>query len=91
MAIVGQVKDAINAIQTEAIDLAILDVNLNGEWSSGIADALIDHNIPFVFSTGYGKSAIDGRYRERPILNKPIRKREFAQTLAKLLPGKGSR
>ena len=82
VATVAREQDAIDAIQTETIDLAILDVNLGGERSYAIADAFNDRKIPFVFSTGYGESAIESRYREWPILNKPFRKEELAQILA---------
>jgi hypothetical protein len=37
----------------ETIDLAILDVNLNGKKSFSVADALVAKGVPFVFSTGY--------------------------------------
>ncbi len=46
--------------QTGTFDLAVLDVNINGQLSFPIAEILKSRNIPFVFATGYS-------LRERPI------------------------
>lgn len=40
--------------RTADAQLAILDINLNGEESYPIADVLRGRGIPFIFSTGYG-------------------------------------
>lgn len=54
-------------------DFAVLDMNLRGTVSFGIAEALKKTGIPFVFVTGYG-SAIElpDELRDVPILTKPI-------------------
>jgi hypothetical protein len=36
-------------------DVAVLDVNLSGQKSFPIADALVARSVPFAFSTGYHK------------------------------------
>ena len=38
-----------------AYDLAVLDVNINGQFSYPIASNLRERGIPFVFATGYGR------------------------------------
>lgn len=47
------VAQAIRLIDSQTFDLAILDVNLNGNPSYPIADALSALGVPFAFSTGY--------------------------------------
>ena len=87
-AIVGpaaSVNQALAMIETEAIDVAVLDVNLNGEMSYPIADALVAHAVPFVFVTGYDKNRMLDGYRCFPILQKPFHRSELTDTLAKLL------
>jgi CheY-like chemotaxis protein len=84
VATVGREKDAVDTIHGGAVDLAILDVNLGGGRSYGIANALVDRNIPFVFLTGYGEGALEEPYRGRPILRKPFRKDELEQALANI-------
>ena len=90
-AIVGPaagVNQALAMIEAEAIDVAVLDVNLNGEMSYSIADALATRGVPFVFVTGYDKNRILEGYRTSPVLQKPFHRAEFADTLTKLLAPK---
>lgn len=41
------------ALQKQAPQIAILDVNISGELSFPVADLLNERNIPIVFVTGY--------------------------------------
>ena len=87
-AVVGpasSVNQALAMIDAEAIDAAVLDVNLNGQMSYPIADALAARGVPFVFSTGYGKDRLLDRYRIFPVMQKPFHRSELNDTLAKLL------
>lgn len=54
-------------------DSALLDVNLHGEPSYPVADALAERQVRFVFMTGYGAEAIDEAYRHHPRCEKPVR------------------
>jgi len=70
-AVVGpavSVKQALAMIDAEAIDVAVLDVNLNGQLSYPIADALAARGVPFVFSTGYDKDRMLDGYKTFPVL-----------------------
>jgi CheY-like chemotaxis protein len=90
-AVVGpaaSVKQALAMIDAEAIDVAVLDVNLNGQMSYPIADALATRGVPFVFSTGYDKDTLLDGYRIFPVLQKPFRRSELSDALAKLLTPK---
>ncbi len=64
----------------------MLDVNLGGETSFRIADALALRSIPFVFSTGYGKYGIEARFGDRPVLGKPYSDEQLGKALRSLLP-----
>ncbi|VXC90114.1 CheY-like chemotaxis protein [Burkholderia sp. 8Y] len=75
--IVGPVATAREAValleeDNRHIDAAILDVDLNGEKSYPVADALTLRHITFVFATGYGAEALDFPYRQCPRLQKPL-------------------
>jgi DNA-binding NtrC family response regulator len=90
-AVVGpasSVNQALAMIDAEAIDAAVLDVNLNGQMSYPIADALAARGVPFVLSTGYDKDTLRDDYRTFPALQKPIQRSELSDTLAKLLTPK---
>lgn len=68
-----------------AIDVAVLDVNLNGERTDPIAQLLQSRGIPFIFATGYG-SAAKGPGTERvPTLTKPFSKNDLSRALSEAL------
>jgi len=90
-AIVGpasSVNQALAMIDAEAIDAAVLDVNLNGQMSYPIADVLAARSVPFVFSTGYDKDTLLDGYRIFPVLQKPFHRSQLSVVLAKLLTPK---
>jgi CheY-like chemotaxis protein len=68
----GRMDEALQAAKNAEFDLAILDVNLNGEPISPVADALVARGRPFVFATGYGEQGLPETYRNRPTLKKPF-------------------
>jgi DNA-binding response OmpR family regulator len=57
--------------RTADAELAILDINLNGQESYPIADVLRGRGIPFIFSTGYGAGNVKAGYHTVPQLMKP--------------------
>jgi CheY-like chemotaxis protein len=79
---VARLATALEMARHEAIDVAILDVNINGEMSYPIADVLAARGIPFIFSTGYGR--LPPEYRDRPALRKPFRLDDLQRSLAKV-------
>jgi two-component sensor histidine kinase/PAS domain-containing protein len=83
----ARVNQALAMIGAEAIDAAVLDVNLNGEKSYPVADALVALDVPFVFSTGYNKNNLRDGYLGFPILQKPFERSKLGEVLAKLLNG----
>jgi CheY-like chemotaxis protein len=81
----ARVDQAMAMINEEAIDAAVLDMNLNGQMSYSVADALTRRNVPFVFSTGYEKTRLLDSYRSFQVLQKPYQQAELRDALAKLL------
>ncbi|MDB5715022.1 MAG: response regulator [Sphingomonadales bacterium] len=65
------VADAYAALEATQFDIALLDVNLNGNTSMGVAVALKVRGMPFAFTTGYGADGIDIEHRDMPVLTKP--------------------
>lgn len=78
---VNTLADGLALGGSERLDGAVLDLNLNGEQTYPLADALIARGVPFVFITGYDRDSLDRRYSRVPILQKPIE----ADTLEKIL------
>jgi len=67
---------------TEHIDAGILDVNLDGETSFPVADALAQKHIFFLFATGYGGAALGDDYGHYPRCQKPYDPNDLFQRLA---------
>ena len=65
--------------QGPAPDLAILDINLQGEMVYPVADALRAQAIPFLFATRYDAWAIPSAYVDVPRAEKPLALRDLAQ------------
>ncbi|HJP98689.1 MAG TPA: response regulator [Rhodanobacteraceae bacterium] len=86
----SELGDAKAKLSSTAYDAVILDVNLNGARTFGIAQTLAQSHTPFVFSTGYGADGIPAQFRGVPILSKPFSKREVERALAAALDA-GSR
>jgi len=84
----ASVNQALAIIEANAVDVAVLDVNLNGEMSYPIADALAACGVPFVFVTGYDKDRMLSGYQAFPMLQKPFHRAELSATLARLLTPK---
>jgi PAS domain S-box-containing protein len=53
-------------------DAAILDINLGDGLVYSVAEILAARGVPFVFVTGYDAESVDSRFREIPVLQKPI-------------------
>ena len=81
----ARIDEALQAAKNADFDLAILDVNLNGEPISPVADALAARGMPFVFATGYGEQGLPETYRGRPTLKKPFQLDGLKQMLEKAL------
>ena len=70
---VGAVDDALDLLDaTEALDGAVLDINLSGEMVFPVADALQERGVPFVFTTGYDQASIPARYAHVTRCEKPF-------------------
>ena len=83
----AHLDEALHAARNAAFDIAILDVNLNGEPILPVADALAARGTPFVFATGYGERGLPEAYRDRPTLKKPFQIEGLEQMLQSALKG----
>ena len=64
---------------------AMVDMNLHGEISDTVADALSDKGVPFLFVTGYVGPSLSERHAHRPVLNKPYAAGQLSALFADLL------
>jgi CheY-like chemotaxis protein len=64
--------DALQALQAEKVDGALLDANLGGQPVGHIADALLARKVPFAFVSGYGREQLPPQHRAAPLVRKPF-------------------
>lgn len=69
---VGRLDAAMVLMKGEAIDAAVLDINVHGDRSFRAAEQLARDSIPFVFLSGYSETALPSELRNRPLLQKPV-------------------
>ncbi|HEY0424706.1 MAG TPA: response regulator, partial [Rhodopila sp.] len=79
--------DALDMGRTLAMDVAILDINLNGQLSYPVAEMLQARGIPFLFATGYGMAGVPAELRAVPVLSKPFRQQQLAEALIRVIGG----
>ena len=80
----ASVEQALELIASNDFDVAMLDMNLNGDRTHVVADALAAKGVPFIFATGYSGRMREG-YTGRPILTKPYQPHQLETILADLL------
>ena len=85
----SKVHEALAAVKSTDIDVAILDVNLSGETTGPVAEALAARGTPFVFATGYGEHGLPEQFRDRPLLKKPFQIDGLKRMLDTALAGAG--
>jgi CheY-like chemotaxis protein len=83
----ARLDEALEAAQNADFDIAILDVNLNGQPISPVADVLAARGMPFIFATGYGERGLPDAYRDRPTLKKPFQLGSLKRALQSALDG----
>lgn len=79
------VKSALAAIDRPNYDIAMLDMNLGGDDSHLIADALDTRDVPYLFCTGNVGGDRRPNVRERLVLRKPFGIETLAEGLATLI------
>ncbi len=80
----SRLAEGLALAQAGGLDAAILDINLGGERSNAIAEALRQQAVPFAFASGYG-ACPDGFDEDTPLIEKPYREAEVVAALIRLL------
>jgi CheY-like chemotaxis protein len=82
----GRIDEALELAKEGQFDVAILDVNLNGQSISPVVEILIERGLPFVFATGYGQRGVPEPYRQTPTLQKPFEVEALALAIEAAAP-----
>ena len=76
-----RLPQALQLAETADVDLAILDVNLDGRMSFPVAEVLMRRGVPFLFATGYGSGGIEAPYRDRVVIQKPFSLEDLSRAI----------
>jgi CheY-like chemotaxis protein len=79
------VNKALVLIAGQDFDAALVDMNLNGNKSHAVAEALVARGVPFIYSTGNGGLDMKDDYPDRFVLQKPFKFEDLAKSLSHLL------
>jgi DNA-binding NarL/FixJ family response regulator len=81
----SSVDAAVRAVWVQQPDIAILDIDLRGQMSFPVADALAAANVPFVWLSGSSPEVLPSPHRSRPFASKPVAAVGILQLIAQML------
>lgn len=88
MIVIGPVASVTQANETladNAPDAAILDIELGNKTSYGLADRLMEEQVPVLFVTGYDGWHLPEPYLSQPRLTKPAGDKELISALRAMI------
>jgi CheY-like chemotaxis protein len=89
--IAGRIEPAKQMARDLDIDLAVIDLNLNGQQTYPVAHILVARGVPFIFATGYGAAGLTEAWAHAVTLQKPFQPPELAAAIARAMSGAGKR
>ncbi len=85
----GRLDEALAKAKDGEFDVAILDVNLDGQPITPVVDVLAARGVPFVFVSGYARRGIPEAHSHVPLLQKPFQSDGLASALAAVVAKPG--
>jgi CheY-like chemotaxis protein len=79
------VDKALALIDAQVFDAAMLDMNMNGNTSHSVADALVARAVPFVYCTGNNSHKVMDVSHDHPVLKKPFNDEQLVEIFTRLL------
>jgi DNA-binding response OmpR family regulator len=84
---VMNLEEALRCAEREEIDVALLDVDLQGKQVYPAARVLAGRGVPFLFHTGHAtREQLCGEFPNAVVCRKPMRLEELLHTLSDLVP-----
>jgi DNA-binding response OmpR family regulator len=81
----SSVEVALQDLTRHRPHLAILDIDLNGQMSFPVADALAKENVPFLWLSASSPDVLPEHHRARPFVSKPFAPQGILQLVSHLL------
>ncbi|HEY2048001.1 MAG TPA: response regulator [Caulobacteraceae bacterium] len=82
----GRAAPAFALLEDQRPDAVLLDINLDGETTAALAEALTRRRVPFIVVTGYDlRRQEPAILRDAPRVQKPVRKPELLAALTEAM------
>ncbi len=82
----AEVQEAAGVLRSGTrIDAALLDINIRSEMVFPLARRLRFRNVPFVFTTGYGKASLGPEFHDALLWEKPLDVSKVALSVADMI------
>jgi two-component SAPR family response regulator len=79
----GTIENAFQLLRARPqLDIALLDIEVEGAFVFDVADELVKRAVPIVFTTGYERSEIPARFNGARHCEKPVGIAAIARTLS---------
>lgn len=85
---VGTLAEAERKVGEGQFDLAVIDMNLRGDFISAVAERLAANDVPVVITTGYDRGALPEALQELPRVVKPLSPQRVVGLLIALSEGR---
>lgn len=81
---VGDTADAGAILDREAVDAAVVDINLGQGPDFRLASQLTRKGVPFIFASGYDENVIPTEFQEALTLQKPFAQQDLIAAIISL-------
>lgn len=81
VSVASRLEEARRKSEADDFDVALLDVNLRGERTFPVAEAMQQRRRPFVLTTGYATTILPDSLQEATLLQKPYRRQDLESAL----------
>ena len=81
----GRLNEALTLLETASIHAALIDINIHGDRSFGMAAELIRLCVPFAFLSGYSGEDLPAGLRHIQLLQKPVDAEKLRSCVGSLL------
>ncbi|MBU8975185.1 MULTISPECIES: response regulator [unclassified Lysobacter] len=83
----ARLSDALEIADHEHLDVALLDINVQGEAVYPLASRLREQGVPFVFASAYSERNIPQDFRDCQIVQKPYTSERIIEAVESMLEG----
>jgi two-component SAPR family response regulator len=77
------VGEAMQTLDDNGIDGAIIDVHVSGEMVYPLADALDRRHVPYIILSGHDRRVLPDRYNSHPFMAKPYDEKKLQRLIQK--------